>query len=358
MNREPSENARLAAAVVEAAICSGVGEWVICAGARNLPLVETLMAMPENRRGRVWNFFEERSASFFALGRSKNRATRVAVITTSGTAAAELLPASIEAHYSGQPLLLITADRPPAFRGSGAPQAIEQLDLLMPYVRRVVDWHSAKDRPQSRGRDDSAGPEHWNVCFSEPSPNDAVENVPVSVGDSQWKTERAGELRGVTPDLLCEVAEFCKPRGETDDLLVLLGELSPDERSVVEPALAKLGAPIWAEATSGLRESGLLRSLIISEGERSVADRRPGRVLRIGGVPSLRFWRDLENLQEVEVMSVTHTGFPGLGRESRTIFGIGAVSDCTYGHGEVTSKQQMSASTGKLDELVTDLPRQ
>ena len=120
MDREPSENARLAAAVIEAAICSGVGEWVLCSGARNLPLVEALMAMPENRRGKVWNFFEERSAAFYALGRSRVTGIPTAVLTTSGTAAAELLPAVIEAHYSGIAMILITADRPPKYRDSGS----------------------------------------------------------------------------------------------------------------------------------------------------------------------------------------------------------------------------------------------
>ncbi len=144
---EPSANAQLAAAVIEAAMRSGVTEWVVCSGARNLPLVEVLMALPEDRRGTVWNFFEERSAAFFALGRMKmSTSARVAVITTSGTAAAELLPATIEAHYSGHSLLLITADRPVEFRGTGAPQAIEQSQLLTPFVSRSDEWRTANDR--------------------------------------------------------------------------------------------------------------------------------------------------------------------------------------------------------------------
>jgi 2-succinyl-5-enolpyruvyl-6-hydroxy-3-cyclohexene-1-carboxylate synthase len=79
----------------------------------------------------------------------------VAVITTSGTAAAELLPATIEAYYSGAPLVLITADRPARLRGTGAPQAIEQIGLFGVYAATDID------------RWDGHVPLHINVEFDE-----------------------------------------------------------------------------------------------------------------------------------------------------------------------------------------------
>ena len=78
------------------------------------------------------------------------------MITTSGTAAAELLPAAIEAYYSGTPIVLITADRPARYRGTGAPQSIEQESLFGIYAARSIEtWNRRM-------------PLHINVEFDEP----------------------------------------------------------------------------------------------------------------------------------------------------------------------------------------------
>jgi 2-succinyl-5-enolpyruvyl-6-hydroxy-3-cyclohexene-1-carboxylate synthase len=86
---------------------------IICAGARNAPFVYLL----EKVSGvKVWNFFEERSAAFFALGLAQSSQSPVVVITTSGTAVAELLPAAIEAALTKTPLIFLTADRPSSLK--------------------------------------------------------------------------------------------------------------------------------------------------------------------------------------------------------------------------------------------------
>src|SRR5271163_68490 len=96
-------------------------------GSRCAPLVLTLAAEP---RLRCYSHIDERSSGFFALGLAKATGLPVAVACTSGTAAAELLPAAIEAHEARVPLLLLTADRPPELRENGAGQAIDQLKLF------------------------------------------------------------------------------------------------------------------------------------------------------------------------------------------------------------------------------------
>src|SRR3989344_693333 len=82
---------------------AGVQNVVVCAGARNAPLVLAL----QEQNFKIFNYFEERSAAFFALGLIKSTKRPAAVLTTSGTAAAELLPAAIEATYQGLPLILV-----------------------------------------------------------------------------------------------------------------------------------------------------------------------------------------------------------------------------------------------------------
>src|SRR5438094_6824405 len=119
-------NVAAARAIIERVRGLGVVDFCICGGSRNAPLIAALET--------GYTFVDERSAAFFALGRAKRDGKPVAVITTSGTAAAELLPATIEAYYSGAPLVLITADRPARFRGTGAPQSIEQPGLFGVYA--------------------------------------------------------------------------------------------------------------------------------------------------------------------------------------------------------------------------------
>ena len=107
----------------------GVAEFYVCAGARNIPIVEVLLQI-EHAKKIVFNHFEERSAAFYALGRIKQIAKPVAVITTSGTAVGELLPAVMEAYHAGLPLVMLTADRPKSQRHCGAPQTTNQKNIF------------------------------------------------------------------------------------------------------------------------------------------------------------------------------------------------------------------------------------
>ena len=137
----------------------GARDFCVCAGSRNSPLLAVLGTgvIPSEVEGSggwaVFSFVDERSAAFFALGRIKLHGAPAAVVTTSGTAAAELLPATIEAYYSGLPLILITADRPARFRGTGAPQSIEQVGIFGPYA--TSEWTGRR-------------PWHVNIEFDEP----------------------------------------------------------------------------------------------------------------------------------------------------------------------------------------------
>jgi 2-succinyl-5-enolpyruvyl-6-hydroxy-3-cyclohexene-1-carboxylate synthase len=145
-------NLDVARRLIDGVVAAGAREVCVCAGSRNSPLLAVLGASEL----RLFSFFDERSAAFFAVGRSKLHGAPVAVVTTSGTAVAELLPATIEAYYSGIPLILISADRPARFRGTGAPQSIEQVGLFGAYASTSLDsWTRT-------------APLHLNVEFDEP----------------------------------------------------------------------------------------------------------------------------------------------------------------------------------------------
>ena len=287
-----------AVGVVEDCLRAGVGEFVVCAGSRNAALLEAITRAESAGLVRVWHHYEERSAGFFALGRILEINRPCAVVTTSGTAAAELFPAIIEAFYQARPLVAITADRPANFRFSGAPQAIDQVGLFGNYAHRTgfSDWNGTR-------------PLHLNVELDEGfSPG--VENFAVS------------RLADFTPqkDRL-DVAALARWLREDPSrgTVILIGGLEPDEREDVFHFCNDLGFPLVADATSGLREA--LGNLTIHDSDRSLKSRPPGKILRLGDVPCGRFWRDLENLPNVSVWSVCRNGLPGLARESNVLRG-------------------------------------
>ena len=146
------DNVDRAARLIDAVRASGANEFCVCAGSRNAPLLAVLGGSDV----RLFSFVDERSAAFFAIGRVKQHGNPVAIVTTSGTAVAEMLPAAIEAYYSGIPLILISADRPARFRGTGAPQSIEQEGIFGVYADTSLrDWSRMK-------------PLHLNIEFDEP----------------------------------------------------------------------------------------------------------------------------------------------------------------------------------------------
>ena len=221
-----------------------------------------------------------------------------AVVTTSGTAVAELLPAVIEGYYQARPLVAITADRPAKFRGTGAPQTIAQPGIFGNHA-----WQGSFEVWDGRQ------PLHFNVEFEE-----AFE-----AGDENFTDETLAEFKPVR-EKLNVAALACWLREEhSKGIVVLVGGLEPDEREEVFHFCQDLGAPVIAEATSGLREA--LQSLAIHDGDRILQTRPPGKILRLGEVPSGRFWRDLEELPQVSVWSVCRNGLPGLARESGVIRG-------------------------------------
>ncbi len=128
-----------AAALLGALVELGVRHVVLSPGSRSQALA--LVAAELESRGviRLHVRIDERVAGFTALGIGRETGVPAVVVCTSGTAAANLLPAALEAHHAGVPLLLITADRPPELRGVGANQTTRQLGMFTPSTRLEAD---------------------------------------------------------------------------------------------------------------------------------------------------------------------------------------------------------------------------
>lgn len=287
----------------------GIRHFIVCAGSRNAPLLAELAAS-ENIV--VENFFEERSAAFYALGLSKKLNAPVAVLTTSGTAAAELFPALIEAYYSGVPLLALTADLPSAFHNSGAPQCIEQKNIFGLYVQECQDAETPENIQLNRWT--RQGPFHVNLRFAEP----LIPIAPRGWVFSSIKSNPPQIDPKTPPPIPSEVQSLLKNfHKNARHPIVILGGLDPEERFFVKKLCLSLNLPIYAEAHSGLREDKELAPLILRSGEKILQIGLCESVLRMGSVPTLRFWRDLEGIHKnLPVYSLSSKRFSGLSRES------------------------------------------
>ena len=121
-------NVRWAYQLLDELARAGVRELQLAPGSRSTPLVLAAEAHP---RLSIRVHLDERSAAFFALGIGKASGIASPIITTSGTAVANLVPAVVEADASDVPLMCLTADRPPRLRGKDANQTIDQVSLLL-----------------------------------------------------------------------------------------------------------------------------------------------------------------------------------------------------------------------------------
>ncbi|MEA5416069.1 thiamine pyrophosphate-binding protein, partial [Synechococcus sp. BA-132 BA5] len=162
----------------------GLAHGVICPGSRSAPLA-VAAALLEPGGLRLHTAIDERSAAFFALGLGRGSGQPAAVITTSGTAVANLLPAAVEADFGGLPLLLLTADRPAQLKGCGANQSVNQEDFLACSCRWLGSGapeglaamapgalealaSTALAAAQGDGAGRGAGAVHLNLPFAEP----------------------------------------------------------------------------------------------------------------------------------------------------------------------------------------------
>ena len=307
-------NTALASALVEELARCGVRHAVLSPGSRSTPLAVALGRQPAID---LTVIVDERSAAFFALGAAQATRTPVAILCTSGTAAANFHPAVCEADESSVPLVVLTADRPPELRGIGAGQTIDQLKLYGDAVRWFceVGTHDADDAgllhyrtvacrafAAARG-EPRPGPVHLNLAWREPL-------APVDQPGAVTATDTlALEGRGVGP--LTAVArmpaeadpaaldELAEAISTSERGLILAGrQTDPHLREPLARLAAAAGYPILAEPTSQLRLGPHERRLVISTYDTLVRHERfrsqpPEIVLRFGDMPTskpLRQW--------------------------------------------------------------------
>ncbi|MBV8431618.1 MAG: 2-succinyl-5-enolpyruvyl-6-hydroxy-3-cyclohexene-1-carboxylic-acid synthase, partial [Solirubrobacterales bacterium] len=266
-------------------------------GSRSTPIVLSLVRQPGLR---AWSHLDERSAGFFALGAAKASGRPVAVACTSGTAAANLAPAVIEARWARVPLLILTADRPPELRDVGAGQTIDQLKLYGDAVKWFFEV-GVHDAPPERLRwirtlacrayatalHGPPGPVHLNFPLREPL-----------VLDQPLPSDPTGRS-GRQPYVLVEPSPQPAPAGgpgphPSGRLVVVAGAGTPDPGGLDDYA-ARTGIPVLADPLSGARRgsAAVAHYDLLLRSERFTAARRPDFVFRLGDLPTskpLRRW--------------------------------------------------------------------
>ena len=289
-------------AFVDELIRSGVRHFCVCPGSRSTPLALTIA---RHEGARLWMHIDERSAAFFGLGIAKLLREPVALLCTSGTAAANFLPAVVEAFYSNVPLIVLTADRPHELRDFGASQTIDQVRLYGGHVKWFVDLPEPEEsaelvryvraiaaRAAATAQASPAGPVHLNWPFREPlvpipgfettTPDERPDNCPYTSVAQGLQSPDAGRLEALH-ELIASSRHGLIVCGPQDD------PSFPD--SVVRLAHA-IGYPILADPLSGVRCGPRDRSLVLDcydaflRSSPLVERLSPDVVLRFGPIPT------------------------------------------------------------------------
>ncbi len=281
---------------------AGVRDVVVCPGSRSAPLA-LAVASCEVLTMRV--LLDERSAGFFALGLARVSRRPVAIVVTSGTAVAELMPAMVEANVARVPLVVLTADRPAELQDRGAPQTIEQARIFGSHAKwaselplfdgepaTIAHVRSVAGRAVAMAWAGPAGPVHLNIPFREP----LLPDGPLTTAAADIPERPATSVIGGVPSL------------DEDGLGALLRRMAGVERGLIvagpndDPrlpdALAALasatGFPILADPLSGLRTGAHDRAMVIARADQLCRPspwldaHAPQLVIRTGAMPTAK----------------------------------------------------------------------
>ncbi|MDP9464291.1 MAG: 2-succinyl-5-enolpyruvyl-6-hydroxy-3-cyclohexene-1-carboxylic-acid synthase, partial [Actinomycetota bacterium] len=302
--------ATFCATLVDEWVRHGLRHAVVAPGSRSTPMALAFVGRPDID---VHVFHDERAASFAALGVALATGVPAALLCTSGTAATHFHAAVVEAHQSGVPMLVLTADRPPELHGVGAPQTIDQTELYGGAARWFHDpgvalevqratWRSIAATAWGFATGDTRGPVHLNLPFREPL---------LGV---------VGELPGA------ELVEWPSPRSiDIDELVglldtprgVIVAGNGVDDPHCVHALTEATGWPVLADPLSGCQmlDTAVIRFDALLRHAGFVAGHRPASVLQLGMPPAskvLAQWLAGSSARHVAVSAVGLVSDPNL----------------------------------------------
>ncbi len=239
-------------ALVEECYQYGVEKAVICPGSRCAPL---LIGFGNHPKIETISMTDERSAGYVGLGLAQQSGKPVAIVSTSGTAAQNFIPAVTEAYYQQVPLIVLTADRPPEWIDQWDGQTIHQDHMFEPHIKGsfiyTADSLDVSSQAFSLAIEDSKGPIHFNIPISEPFyPNHSDEIT----FDSVFQKDTPQRMDTIDESIW---SEFQSILDSSNQVMILSGQLEPNKKLV--RLLDQIDIPIVSDVISNLH--GLKRKI-------------------------------------------------------------------------------------------------
>ena len=312
--KAPNINSLWGALIIEELIRNGIDYFCISPGSRSSPLT---IAAARNTNAKTKICFDERAAAYHGIGYSRASGKPAVLISTSGTAAANYLPAIIESSLECLPLIVLTADRPPELRFTGANQTIDQVNLFGKYVR----WHfdmpcpdesiklqtvlTTVDHAVHFATAPNGGPVHLNCMYREPLAPSKVPFDKTLLNTLQdWEKNKSPFTKYINPVTTPDntgLNDLVTLINQSKKGLLVVGRLnSLKERDSIVKLSEELNWPVFADITSGLRTSGAMSGLIHYCDQLLLSDKvirflKPDIILHIGGqLTSKRFLQFIE----------------------------------------------------------------
>lgn len=307
--------------IVDQFVQFGVQHVCISPGSRNTPLTT---AFAENKRIKKYVNIDERSSAYFALGIAKATNQSVALLTTSGTATANLYPAIIEAYLQRIPLIICTADRPARLRNTGANQTIDQNNLYGNHIRFFADIalpkiklsafisvHKNIRKALAIALQENCGPVHFNFQFDKPLekstydcviPNELLKNISELSKSLPLDTKKYSVGSKIPNDVVSEIN-----RSKKGLILVGWDNYSKEFTKEIIKLSNKTGYPILCDGASGIFLKSNHKNLIVNHpaflrSSKFIEQYSPEVVIQFGNAPTSNSMLDfLKNVKAYKV---------------------------------------------------------
>lgn len=378
--QENEKLTRFTANFIDELAKSGLAHAVISPGSRSTPLAMTVCEHPAIQE---WIVVDERTAAYFALGMAKQTKMPVALICTSGTAAANYFPALIEAYYNRVPLIVLTADRPHELRDIGAPQVIDQIKLFGEHVK----WFHEMSQPESTdemlayvrttanraihiAKSGNPGPVHINFPFRDPLvPNFSIENLWGNNEDHSYHQLYEGKKQ-IREEVF---HQFNEKLITLEKGLIVCG---PQEDEATAEAIAKLAdrwkIPVLADPLSQLRAGKHDKDVLIENYDSMFRDEtlrnqlKPDFIIRFGAMPVSKYYDKFtsEHQDARHIVVEPYEGFRQPTKQPTEIYyahpvdfinGLLAITDWTGDQDWLTKWQQLNKkATNHIEQSNVD----
>jgi 2-succinyl-5-enolpyruvyl-6-hydroxy-3-cyclohexene-1-carboxylate synthase len=315
--------------IIDELIRNGIDYFCISPGSRSTPLTTAIARHPKARHIIC---YDERAAAYHAIGYARSAEKPAVVISTSGTAVANYLPGVVEASFDLIPLIILSADRPPELRATGANQTIQQPNIFGDYVRWQFDLPcpnekipvkfvlTTVDQAIYRSCTNPAGPVHLNCPFREPlAPRKEsiaaqyLEDLKTWNNNRQPYTVYEEKITSIQPE---NIKDICNKINHAKRGLIILGQLRTTEERMALMSLTKvISWPVFPDILSGLKLGNKGENFIPYYDQYLLSGKfiksfKPDTILQLGGqITSKRLLLYLEKYAPENYILVTNHPF-------------------------------------------------